>query len=93
MYGNAQKTTSLQAEQWLNRWIRLSFIYYVYYMDYKIKEIGASFSDKWIKQLEQVLNTSSDDGYEFHSVIQIEKPGCLWAGKGQITYLAVFAKK
>lgn len=62
-------------------------------MQYKIKEIWASFTNKWISQLEQVLNTSSEDGYEFHSVIQVEKPGCVWVGKWQITYLAVFIRK
>lgn len=62
-------------------------------MKYKVEEIGAQFSNKGISQLERLLNQNSTDGFEFHSVIQIEKPGCLGLGKGYITYLAVYIKK
>lgn len=63
-------------------------------MQYKIEEIGASFTTKWIQTLEKKLNSSSENGYEFHSVIQIEKPWCLSINSlATTTYLAVFKKE
>jgi len=62
-------------------------------MTYKIVNIGAVFSNKAIKALEEKLNSMGQEGYEFHSVIQVERPaGCL-GGSPKITYLAVFVKK
>ena len=53
-------------------------------MEYKIETIGAEFSDKAISALES---------YDFHSVFQIQQPGCLGLGRGTTTYLAVYVKK
>jgi len=62
-------------------------------MNYKIVNIGAVFSNKAIKALEEQLNSMGKEGYEFHSVIQVERPaGCL-GGSPKITYLAVFVRK
>jgi len=63
-------------------------------MQYKIEPIGASFTDKSIKDLESVLDARSQSGYNFHSVFSVQKSnGCLGLGAEQTTYLAVFVKK
>ncbi len=59
---------------------------------YKIVQVGASFSKSDIKGFESLLNTYAQEGYHFHSVMQVEKTGCpLFASKG-IIYLAIFVK-
>ncbi len=62
-------------------------------MTYKIEQIGAQFSDKGISSLESRFNKYADQGYKFHSVFQIQKPGCLGIGTPSITYLAVYVKE
>lgn len=62
-------------------------------MEYKIEQIGAEFRNKDIQNLANKLNKNSNEGFEFHSVFQVQKPGCLGIGKPTITYLAVFTKK
>lgn len=62
-------------------------------MQYKVESIGAQFSNKAIAGLEDRFNKYSDQGYEFHSVFQIQKPGCLGIGAPSITYLAVYVRK
>ncbi|KAA2217182.1 hypothetical protein [Maribacter flavus] len=62
-------------------------------MQYKIEQIGAEFSNKAITGLEGRFNKYSEKGYEFHSVFQVQKPGCLGIGSPSITYLAVYVKK
>ena len=60
--------------------------------NYKVVQIGASFSKSDIKGLENLLNTYAQEGYHFHSVMQVEKTGCpLFASKG-IVYLAIFVR-
>lgn len=61
-------------------------------MKYKIEQIGAQFSNKGITSLEERFNQYSTQGYKFHSVFQIQKPGCLGIGAPTITYLAVYIK-
>ena len=62
-------------------------------MEYKIAQIGAEFNNRGVKNLESKLNKNSSEGFEFHSVFQVQKPGCLGIGKPTITYLAVYTKK
>ena len=61
-------------------------------MQYKIEQIGAEFSNKAISDLESRFNKYSEQGYKFHSVFQVQKPGCLGIGSPSITYLAVYVK-
>lgn len=62
-------------------------------MKYKIESIGSEFSNKAISKLEDRFSTRSSEGYEFHSVFQIQQPGCFGFGKPTITYLAVYVKQ
>ena len=62
-------------------------------MQYKIEQIGSQFSNKAINGLENRFNKYSEQGYKFHSVFQIQKPGCLGIGTPSITYLAVYTKE
>lgn len=62
-------------------------------MEYKIEQIGAEFRNKDIQNLANKLNKNSNEGFEFHSVFQVQKPGCLGIGNPTITYLAVYTKK
>ncbi len=62
-------------------------------MQYKIEQIGSQFSNKAINGLENRFNKYATQGYKFHSVFQIQKPGCLGIGTPSITYLAVYAKE
>ncbi|AUC74906.1 hypothetical protein [Olleya sp. Bg11-27] len=62
-------------------------------MQYKIEQIGAEFSSKAIIGLENRFNKYSEQGYKFHSVFQVQKPGCLGIGTPSITYLAVYTKE
>jgi hypothetical protein len=62
-------------------------------MQYKIEQIGAQFSDKDIVNLESRFTRNAEQGYKFHSVFQISKPGCLGLGQPTITYLAVYVKE
>ena len=62
-------------------------------MQYKIEQIGAEFSKKAITGLEQRFNKYSEQGFKFHSVFQVQKPGCLGIGSPSITYLAVYVKE
>jgi hypothetical protein len=61
-------------------------------MQYKIEAIGAQFTDKDIIGLESRFNKYAESGYKFHSVFQIQKPGCLGSSP-TITYLAVYVKE
>ncbi len=59
---------------------------------YKIVQLGASFTNSDIKNLESTLNANAKEGYHFHSVMQVEKTGCpVFASKG-IIYLAIFVR-
>lgn len=61
-------------------------------MEYKIEDIGASFSDKEIKSLEQIFTARSGQGYDFHSIISVEhRAGCFGMEKNT-THLAVYVK-
>ena len=62
-------------------------------MQYKIEQIGAEFSSKAITGLGNRFNKYSEQGYKFHSVFQVQKPGCLGIGSPSITYLAVYTKE
>ena len=59
--------------------------------EYKVKSIGAAFNQKAIDALGASFTTSSQNGWEFHSVFSIEKKGCMGTSEGT-TYLAVFKK-
>lgn len=61
-------------------------------MQYKIEQIGAEFSNKAIGNLETKFNSYAGQGFKFHSVFQVQKPGCLGIGSPSITYLAVYVK-
>lgn len=61
--------------------------------NYIVEQIGANFSDKAIGQLETRFNKYAEKGYKFHSVFQVQKPGCLGFGAPSITYLAVYVKE
>jgi hypothetical protein len=61
-------------------------------MRYKIEQIGMAFTDKAIKGLELNFNKHAEEGFKFHSVFQVQKPGCLGLGTPSITYLAVYVK-
>ena len=62
-------------------------------MQYKIETIGSEFSSKAIASLEQKFTAHASKGFKFHSVFQIQQPGCLGIGKPTITYLAVYVKE
>ena len=62
-------------------------------MQYKIEQIGAQFSNKDILNLETRFTQFAEAGYKFHSVFQIQKPGCLGIGAPTITYVAVYVKE
>ena len=62
-------------------------------MQYKIEQIWAEFSNKAITWLEESFNRYADEWYKFHSVFQVQKPGCIWTGAPAITYLAVYVKE
>jgi len=62
-------------------------------MEYKIESIGAEFSDKAISSLEKRFSSKAAEGYKFHSVFQVQQPGCLGIGQGTTTYLAVYVKE
>ena len=62
-------------------------------MKYKIEQIGAEFTNKAIIGLESQFNKYAEQGYKFHSVFQVQKPGCLGFGAPSITYLAVYVKE
>lgn len=62
-------------------------------MKYKIETIGAQFSNKSISSLEGRFNKYAEHGYKFHSVFQVQRPGCLGIGTPSITYLAVYTKE
>ncbi len=62
-------------------------------MQYKIESIGAEFSDKAISSLENRFESKASEGYKFHSVFQVQQPGCLGIGQASTTYLAVYVKE
>jgi hypothetical protein len=62
-------------------------------MQYKIEQIGTEFSNKAISNLEQHFNKYAEQGFKFHSVFQVQKPGCLGFGSPTITYLAIYVKE
>lgn len=62
-------------------------------MQYKIEAIGAEFSNKGITDLEKGFTKYAAAGYKFHSVFQVQRPGCLGIGTPSVTYLAVFVKE
>jgi hypothetical protein len=61
-------------------------------MQYKIESIGAQFSNKDVGNLEARFTKYAESGYKFHSVFQIQQPGCLGIGQPTVTYLAVYVK-
>lgn len=44
---------------------------------YRIVNIGASFSSKDQKKLEDTVNNYGEQGWRFHSVFSVESRGCL----------------
>jgi hypothetical protein len=44
---------------------------------YRVVNIGASFSNKDQKRLEESINNSGEQGWRFHSVFTVESRGCL----------------
>ena len=61
-------------------------------MKYLVESIGAKFSNRDAKKLSDQLTHRSDEGWEFHSVFQVEQPGCLGILPSSITYLAVYKR-
>ncbi|MAN45662.1 MAG: hypothetical protein GYB49_03175 [Alphaproteobacteria bacterium] len=59
-------------------------------MKYRVQAIGKEFSDQAIKTLETKLNNAHEKGYRFHSVMEVQQPGCGGLGAPTITYLAIF---
>jgi len=51
------------------------------------------FSNKAISSLEERFSAKASEGYKFHSVFQVQQPGCLGIGQGTSTYLAVYVKE
>lgn len=62
-------------------------------MQYKIESIGTVFSNDAVAALEKRFTSLASQGYKFHSVFQIQQPGCLGFGKPTVTYLAVYTKE
>lgn len=62
-------------------------------MQYKVEQIGAEFSAKGMTDLESRFNNRADTGFKFHSVFQVQKPGCMGIGSPTTTYLAVFVQE
>ncbi|HZY79527.1 MAG TPA: hypothetical protein VFE50_08395 [Cyclobacteriaceae bacterium] len=62
-------------------------------MHYKIEQIGVEFSNKGIERLAERLNNNAAAGYKFHSVFQVQKPGCLGFTAPSTTYLAVYIRE
>ena len=62
-------------------------------MQYKIETIGAQFSNSALSQLEGRFNKYAESGYRFHSVFQIQQPGCMGIGQPTITYVCVYVKE
>lgn len=56
-------------------------------MAYKIIQLGQSFNEKDIRNLEQQLSASEADGWEFVSVIPVTRRTCLF--NEQSVYLMV----
>jgi hypothetical protein len=44
---------------------------------YSVINIGASFSNKDRKRLEETINSHGEQGWRFHSVFTVESRGCL----------------
>jgi hypothetical protein len=62
-------------------------------MQYKIETIGTQFSNKDVAGLEARFTKYAEAGYRFHSVFQIQQPGCMGFGTPTSTYLAVYVKE
>ena len=60
-------------------------------MKYRVESIGASFSDKDIEALSELLTSRSGEGWELHTVFSIDKKGCMGQSDGT-TYLAVYRR-
>ena len=61
-------------------------------MQYVVRNIGKSFSDKGMRDLEGILSSQHDAGYRFHSVFEVSQPGCLGLGQPSVTYFAIFER-
>lgn len=59
---------------------------------YRLQTIGKEFNAKAIQALEATLNTAGQQGYRYHSVIEVSQPGCAGIGSPTITYIAVFER-
>lgn len=62
-------------------------------MEYRIEQIGAAFTNKSIERLEDNFNNYANEGFKFHSVFQVQKPGCLGITPPTITYLAIYVRE
>ena len=61
-------------------------------MQYVVRNIGKSFTDKGMRDLEKTLSESYASGYKFHSVFEVSQPGCLGMGQPSVTYFAIFER-
>lgn len=62
-------------------------------MKHRVESIGALFSPKDMDRLAKLLDQRSAEGYELHTVFQVQQPsGCLGIGGPATTNLAVFRK-
>lgn len=59
---------------------------------YLIEPIGAQFSAKDVTTLAKRFTSRAEQGYKFHSVFNVNQPGCLGIGQGTVTYLAIYIK-
>ena len=62
-------------------------------MQYIVENIGKEFSSKAIKALEANLSAKYEAGYRFHSVFEVQQPGCFGIGTPSITFVAIFEKR
>ena len=61
-------------------------------MQYIVEPIGKEFSNKALQTLAARLTDKYNQGYRFHSTIEVTQPGCLGFGAPSVTILAVFEK-
>jgi len=58
---------------------------------YRIVNIGASFSGKDQKRLEELVNDYGEQGWRFHSVFTVESRGCLGLAKSTTNFMVLEA--
>ncbi len=58
---------------------------------YRIVNIGASFSNKDQKKLEDMVNNYGEQGWRFHSVFSVESHGCLGLSRQTTNFMVLEA--